>query len=294
MISVGVCLALLGTPAIGFANSVTSGSGASGGNCERVSAPSDVLERHRVNAHDMALGLLDFLEENARMVALVSRAGSDLSEYRFRDPKRQKYTHAGFAWKNSGDGRWRFKHALNVCGGPSSQLFVQSLVQFFDDDPHFYDLRIAIPSLALQEGIVEVLVDESASRRLHIPKYSSIANPFRAQYQNSNGWVLAVIASAQSGRRAYREVQGYYRKAGYRPSRVKLGLLKTLGAGFIPNATTRDHRLRLFGGWYRFVSAASLERYLTKTDRLLERTEICHRRGCNIPAVTLNGAGDPG
>ena len=157
MTGVGVCLALLGAPAIGSASSVTSGSGASGKNCERESAPRDVLERHRVNALDMALGLLDFLEANARMVALVSRAGSDLSEYRFRDPKRQKYTHAGFAWKSSRDGRWRFKHALNVCAGPSSQLFVQSLVQFFDDDPHFYDLRIAIPSLALQESIVKVL-----------------------------------------------------------------------------------------------------------------------------------------
>ena len=293
MTGVGVCLALLGPFAVGSASSVTSGSGSSGANCERESAPRDVLERHLVNAHDMALGLLDFLEANARMVALVSRAGSDLSEYRFGDPKRQKYTHAGFAWKSSRDGRWRFKHALNVCAGPSSQLFVQSLVQFFDDDPHFYDLRIAIPSLALQERIVKVLEDEAASRRLHIPEYSSIANPFRTQYQNSNGWVLAVIASAQSGRRVYQEVQDHYRNAGYVPSRVRLGLLKKLGTGFIANATTHDHPPRLFGGWFRFVSAASLERYLADTDRLLGRTEICHPRGCNIPVATLNGAGEP-
>ena len=294
MTRVAVCLALLGAPAIGSANSVTSGSGGSGGNCERESAPEDVLERHRVNAHDMALGLLDFLEGNARMAAIVSRAGSDLSAYRFRGPKRQKYTHAGFAWKSLRDGRWRFKHTLNVCAGPSSQLFVQSLVQFFDDEPHFYDLRVAVPSPGLQERIVKVLEDEAASRRLHIPKYSNIANPFRAEYQNSNGWVLAVIASAQSGRRTYREVLSHYRKAGYVPSRVKLGLLKKLGAGFIANATTRDHPPRLFGGWYRFVSAASLERYLADTDRPLRRTEICHPRGCDIPVATLNGAGDPG
>ena len=293
MVGVGICLALLGASAVGSANSVTSVSGSSGTACERESAPRDVLERHRVNAHDLALDLLDFLEANARMVALVSRAGSDLSEYRFRDPRKQKYTHAGFAWKSSRDGRWRFKHALNVCGGPSSQLFVQSLVQFFDDDPHYYDLRIAIPSLALQERIVKVLEDESASRRLHIPRYSSIANPFRAQYQNSNGWVLAVIASAQSGRRMYQEAQDHYREAGYVPSRVRLGLLKKLGAGFIANATTRDHPPRLFGGWFRFVSAASLERYLADTDWLLARTEICHPRGCNIPVATLNGADEP-
>ena len=104
MSGVAVCLALLGAPVIGSANSVTSGSSGSGGNCERESAPEHVLERHRMNAHDMALGLFDFLEGNARMAAIVSRAGSDLSGYRFRDPKRQKYTHAGFAWRSSGTG----------------------------------------------------------------------------------------------------------------------------------------------------------------------------------------------
>ena len=281
-----VCLALLGAPAIGSANSITR---VSGGECERERPPEDVLERHRINAHDMALGLLDFLEGKARKVAIVSRAGSDLSEYRFRAPKRQKYTHAGFAWRSSRDGRWRFRHALNVCGGPSSQLFVQSLVQFFDDDPHHYDFRVAVPSLALQDATVKVLENEAASQRLHIARYSSIANPFRAEYQNSNGWVLAVIASAQSGRPTLAEVQNHYRKAGFVPSRVKLGLLKKLGAGFIANATTRDHPPKLLGGWYRFVSAASLQRYLADTDRLLGRAEICHPRGCNLPVAALNG-----
>ena len=282
-------LALICLPSIGSANSISS----RGGECQREAVPPEILERHRTNAHDAALGLLDFLEGNARMAAIVSRAGSDLSEYRFRHPTRQKYTHAGFAWKSSRDGWWRFKHALNVCGGPTSELFEQSLVQFFDDAPHLYDFRVAVPSLALQERIVEVLEDEAASQRLHISSYSTIANPFRAEYQNSNGWVLAVIASAQSGGRTYREVQDHYRGAGYVPSEVRLGFFKKLGAGFIANATTRDHPLRLVGGWYRFVSAASLERYLAHTDEPVGRTEICHRRGCDLPVRKLNGAPTP-
>ena len=287
-ISIAGGLLLWFLPAVGSANSITSG-----GNCERAEVPEAYLREHRNNAHDMAFRLLEFLEGNAPMAAIVSRAGSDLSDYRFRDPKRPKYTHAGLVWKNSRDGLWRFKHVLNVCAGPSSEIFVQGLVQFFDDNPHFYDILVVVPSVNLQERIVNVLEDEAASRRLHVPRYSNIANPFRTEYQNSNSWVLAVIASAQSGLKTYAQVQSHYRKAGYVPSRVKVGPLKKIGAGFVANVTLRDHPPRLLGGWYRFVSAASLVRYVAKTDRLLRQLEICHPAGCSIPLPILNGAPKP-
>ena len=285
MASIVGCLLFLLLPAVGSANSITSG-----GNCERADVPEHYLNEHRNNAHDMAFSLLDFLESNVRIAAIVSRAGSDLSKFRFRDPKRQKYTHAGLVWKSSRDGSWRFKHVLNVCAGPTSRIFVQGLVHFFDDNPHIYDVLVAVPSLKLQARIVNVLEDEAASQRLHVPNYSNIANPFRSEYQNSNSWVLAVIASAQGGGETYAQVQTHYRKAGYVPSRVKVGLLKTLGARFVANATLRDHPARLLGGWYRFVSAASLVRYVANSDQLLNRFEICHPAGCNIPLATLNGA----
>ena len=170
---------------------------------------------------------------------------------------------------------------------------MQSVVRFFDDEPFHYDIRVTVPSLGLQEGIAGVLEDEGASRRLHNPKYSNIANPYRAAYQNSNGWVLAVVAAAQSGRTTIPELQAHYRRAGFVPSRVKVGLFRKLGAGFVPNATVRDHPPRLLGGWYEFVSSASVHRYLADTDRPLARREICHPAGCDIPVATLNGPPNP-
>ena len=171
----------------------------------------------------MALVLLEFLERNARRAAVVSRAGADLSRNRFRNPGKQKFTHTGLVWKSSRDGLWRFKHVLNVCAGPSSEIFVQSVVQFFDDEPFYYDIHVAVPSEKLQEGIAAVLEDEAASRRLHNPRYSNVANPYRAEFQNSNGWVLAIVAAAQSVRTTVPELQAHYRRAGYVASRVKVG-----------------------------------------------------------------------
>ena len=268
----------------GLADSVTSGAG-----CDNVEGPEYDLERHRDNVHDMALALLAFLERSAPRAAVVSRAGADLSKNRFRHPRKHKFTHTGLVWKSSRDGLWRFKHALNVCAGPSSELFVQSLVQFFDDEPFYYDIQVTVPSETLQERIATLLEDRAASQRLHNPRYSNVANPFRAEFQNSNGWVLAVVAAAQSGRRSVPELQAHYRKAGYVPSKVKVGFLKKLGAGFVPNATLRDHPPRLLGGWYEFVSSASVHRYLADTDRALAGREICHPAGCNLPVATLNG-----
>ena len=152
---------------------------------------------------------------------------------------------------------------------------------------------MTVPSEKLQEGIAAVLEDETASRRLHNPRYSNVANPYRAEFQNSNGWGLAIVAAAQSGRTTVPELQAHYRRAGYVPSRVKVGFLKKLGAGFVPNATLRDHPPRLFGGWYEFVSSASVHRYLADTDRLVIARELCHPAGCNLPLATLNGVRKP-
>ena len=277
-------LLLLSVSPAGSADSVTSQ-----GACEHADEPDYDLRAHRVHLHDMALLLLDFLEGNARRAAVVSRAGADLSKNRFRKPRKQKFTHAGVVWKNTRDGLWRFRHVLNVCAGATSEIFVQNVVQFFDDDPFYYDIRVTVPSEKLQEGIAAVLEDDSVVRRLHIRNYSNIAYPFRAQFQNSNGWVLAVIAAAQSGRTTVPELQTHYRRAGYVPSRVKVGFFKKIGAGFVANASLDDHPGRLLGGWYEFVSAASVHQYLADTDRPMAEREICHPAGCNVRLTTLNG-----
>ena len=261
----------------------------SGGDCsntkEQKQPDYDVLS-HAQNAYDSAFSLLNYLKTHAQRSAIVARAGSDLSKEKFDSP--QKYTHAGIAWKSSEDGLWRFQHILNVCAGPASTLFVQNLVQFFDDGPHFYDFKIGIPSPQLQEKIANVL-ESSLANTLHNPRYSNIANPFSNQYQNSNGWVLNIIAAAQSGLQNITDIQNYLYRRSYTPSQVRVGWLRGKLSIFTANATTRDHtRKEKRKRWYNFVSVKSVFNYLDQTDHPVVIDEICLQEDCNIPFSQLN------
>ena len=251
------------------------------------SIPNYDIEKHKSNADKAVSSLLSYLDKNGERSAIVARAGGDLSTEEFRNPVEQKYTHTGFVWKSSQDGEWRFKHLLNICEGSSSGIFTQTLFQFFDDDPYFYDVRVGMPSSGLQKKIADVLESDLADT-LHNPLYSKISNPFSTSYQNSNAWVLAVIASAQSGLKTLEEVQKYYKDQGFSPSQVHIGFWRGLFSSFIPNVTLMDHTYEeKVAQWYNFVSTASLFQYLQDTDSSVS-AEICHENGCNIFVSELN------
>ena len=155
---------------------------------------------------------------------------------------------------------------------------------------HSYDIVIGVPSEDLQEEIAAILEDDEASYRLTTSRYSNIANPFVAEYQNCNNWVLNVIASAQSGIGDMEGVIDYYAGRGYRPSAVKINWLKGfVGSLLTANMTLDDHsseekRTR----WFNFASAASLYEYLDQSGELILWDEVCHPAGCNIPLLELN------
>lgn len=272
-------------PFLGETASITH-SGGGCGNTEEQKQPDYDTASHAQNAYDSAFSLLEQLKTHAQRSAIVARAGADLSKENFSSP--QKYTHAGIAWKSSEDGLWRFKHILNVCAGPDSSLFVQNLVQFFDDGPHFYDFKIGVPSPQLQEKIADIL-ESGLVNTLHNPRYSNIANPFSNQYQNSNGWVLNIIAAAQSGLQNITSIQNYLYGNSYTPHQVRVGWLRGKLAVFTANAATRDHtRKEKRSRWYNFVSAKSIFNYLDQTDHPVFIDEFCHQEGCNIPFSQLN------
>ena len=262
-------------------------TGSSSGTCGEASEPAYSLEKHRDNINTMALELYNYLDAHVARVAIVARSGGDISSENFRYPRNQKYTHAGLAWKSSQDGKWRFRHVLNVCAGSSSEIFIQSLAHFFNDDPHFYDFVIAVPSEDLQEKIAAIIEDDTAVDNFHNPRYSNVANPFARRYQNSNGWILNILAAAESGARTIGEAMDYYTRMNYRPSQVEIGFLRRLGVDFVDNAHLDDHPSG-HGGWFNFVSAESLINYLKQRGKLISRDDICHPSGCNIPLKRIN------
>ncbi len=288
IIKSALLFALCFVPAFSLADSAASGTG-----CSEKSISYD-LTKHGNNVIIMGGRLYQYLHNNVHRVAIVSRAGGDQSKRTFKNPPKQKYSHAGIAWKDS-HGFWYFKHVLSTCGqnpgnpefGNSKLLLEHPLMQFFNDNPHFYDIHIGSPSEDLQDKIVRVLEDENWLRSLYNPFYNIIGYPFKTVSQNSNGWVLAIIAAAQSGHRDLASVINHYRNQ-FNPSQVCTLLSKTVDFAK-GNISTKEHPKRgLFGsGWgpgcYDFVSAASLYNYLGVTPE-----EICHPEGCNTPLTKLN------
>ena len=243
----------------------------------------------KLQAEDMGLKLRAFFAEKAEMVALVSRAGGDLSDRQWAYPEKQKYTHTGIAVKDSATSKWKFVHELNDCAGPSSSIHEQGLAEFFMDDPFMFDVVVVIPSVELQKKILAVIEDKSVgkkglARALHNSRYSNIANPYSTDYQNSNMWVLSVIAAAQSGAKTQTAALNYYKRNGFKPSQVKLsGLESMFGQLFTKNAKTEDHTdEENSSGWFKFVSSVSVNKYVKDNDKVLAEKTLCHRNGCDI------------
>ena len=210
------------------------------------------------NAVYAGSGLRDALEESGAEVALVGRIGSDQSKRGIR------FTHAGLAWRNHEAGRWHFTHLLNHCGSDRSELFDDGPVDFFLERPFSYTAQIIIPVPALQKALVQRL-EEHEGGALHEPLYSAIAHPFRTRYQNSNQWILELIAVAlDPGAPPSREhAQLILRDMNYQPERVRLGFFERVGTHRMGNVTLDDHsrRERRQGG-FAYVSVNSLVRFL--------------------------------
>jgi hypothetical protein len=202
------------------------------------------------------------LENSDAQVVILARVGSDISEYDLR------YTHAGFAFRDHPKGRWLVRHLLNECATDRSGIYDQGLLNFFLDDLYAYEALIIVPTKDLQERLKE-LVLSTAALAMHQPKYSMIANPFAAKYQNSNQWLLEVVALAQAptGLPASRPLaQELLRSSGYRPSQVTISPFKALGASlFRSNVRFDDHgSYEREYGRYKVVSVRSVKDYLLK------------------------------
>ena len=130
----------------------------------------------------------DRLDASGAEIALIARAGQNLGQYRLR------WSHMGFVWRDHPDGRWTVVHELNGCGSATSSLYAEGLGSFFLDDPFRYEAMIVIPDAETQRRLVAMLRGD-LPQRMHDAHYSVVAYPFATDYQNSNGWVLELLAT---------------------------------------------------------------------------------------------------
>jgi hypothetical protein len=165
------------------------------------------------------------LDRSGAQVLLLARAGQDLSRYRLR------WSHMGFAYRASPDAPWRVLHKLNHCASSDAALYREGLAEFFLDSPHRYEAAVLGLSPEAQAALLPRLQDEAWLMATHEPRYSMLAYPWATRYQQSNQWLIEVLARAlQPSLRTRADAQAWLQGQGYRPSVITLGALTRLGA----------------------------------------------------------------
>ena len=212
-------------------------------------------------------------------VAIAARGGQDLSRYGLR------HSHLALLRRDAA-GRWEVLHLLNRCQGGTSALYREGLVNLVGESAIRTDLRVGIPTAAVRAALAPLLEGDAApARALHQPRYSMLAYPGSTDYQNSNQWVLEVLAAAMAragegrvldGRSATRD---WLQRNDYRPARLHIGLGKRLGARlFADNVAVTDHPAseRLSGN-YSVVTVESVFDFLHHRGALERELSIPHQ-----------------
>lgn len=251
-----------------------------GQTCEEIAATPEDLRR----SFELALATREALDAAGARVAIVARAGQDLSRWGL------SWSHAGIAWRDHPAGRWVVTHLLNDCGTADSGLYAEGLANFFADLPLRWEALLVIPQADAQERIAVALAGDTALR-LHQPAYNMVAYPYATRYQNSNQWLLEVIAPAYAGRgfADREETQRWLRDSGYRPTTLNVPTLTRLGGRmFRSNIAFDDHPPeRRWAGRIDTVSVESLAAFLAANGAVRIRLAPTRRGDATSFAATV-------
>lgn len=233
---------------------------AAGTACSEKAPAAETVQK----AFQLAVKTRDALEATGAQVALVARVGQDLSKYNLR------FSHMAFVWRDHPQGKWLVIHELNQCGTAESALYNEGLANFFFDDMFAWDALIITPSPELQAKIVKRLKNPHQLESMHEARYNMVAYPFSTQYQNSNQWVLEILAdvmrNAEQTNRA--QSQTWLKQNGYKPSMLHIMALQRLaGRMFKANVAFDDHpNGDRYAGKIEVVSVDSVADFMKQRD----------------------------
>jgi hypothetical protein len=204
------------------------------------------------------------LDASGAQVALIARAGQDISKYGL------VYSHMALVWRDHPEGRWTVVHELNTCGTAESALYNEGLGNFFLDDMVSYQTEIVIPDAALQASLVRLLASPTA-QRLHENHYNMVSYAFSTEYQNSNQWVLEMLAAASAAPGTVEtrgEAQAWLTAVHFEPITVDIPAATRLGARlFAANVAFDDHPFgRRMAGKIDTVTVDSVFRFVERRD----------------------------
>ncbi|MGJ9417169.1 DUF2145 domain-containing protein [Massilia sp. CMS3.1] len=217
-----------------------------------------------IRSMDLAQRTVQALEASGARVALVARAGQDLSRYKVR------YSHMGVVVRDHPRGRWTVVHELNDCGTASSGLYYEGMGNFFLTDLYRFEAQLLIPGSAMQHRLAALFATRTPLR-MHEARYNMLAYVYSTRYQNSNQWVLETFAAASAppGEVATREeAQAWLKGMRYQPPTLEIPASVRLGARlFRANVAFDDHPFdRRMAGQIDTVTTDAVRRLVRAVD----------------------------
>jgi hypothetical protein len=217
------------------------------------------------------------LEHSGGKVALVSRAGLDLSRFGLL------YSHAGIALKDNPGSPWAVRQLYYACDESRPRLFDQGIAGFAlgADAPKRGHMSLVF--LPDEDGALleRAALDKPLALSLLAGQYSANAYAFGTRYQNCNQWVAELLASAwgrlgTGGARV--QAQSWLRAQGYTAGPVKVPSHAMMFAGqFVPLVHVDDHPLEDIYALALQVSVPqSIEAFVQRRLPAARRVEMCH------------------
>lgn len=242
------------------------------------------------------------LEASSSRVALVARAGTDLSRFGLL------YSHAGVALRDNPASPWAVRQLYYACDEARPRLFDQGMAGFAlgAETPASGHMSLVFLPDAEAASLERSALDKGLALSLLAGQYSANAYAFGTRYQNCNQWVAELFASAwgrldgQADPRT--QAQAWLRAQGYTAGPVKVPGHAMMFAGqFVPLLHMNDHPVEDIYALALQVSVPeSIEAFVHARTPGARRVELCHdterivvRRGWEpLGAACLPAPGD--
>jgi hypothetical protein len=217
------------------------------------------------------------LERSGSRMALISRAGLDLSRFG------QLYSHAGITLRDNPGGPWAVRQLYYACDESRPRLFDQGLAGFAlaaETPARGHVSLVFLPGEA-EQALARAALDKRLALALLAGQYSANAYAYGTRYQNCNQWLVELIASAWGNLDGQREqAQQWLREHGYVAGPVRIPSHWMMFAGqFVPLVHMNDHPPEDTHALALQVSVpASIEAFVRRQAPGAQRVELCHTR----------------
>lgn len=205
-----------------------------------------------------------------------------------------EYSHIGIALKNHTKSdknyHWEVMHLLWTCEkdpvrgvaeGDRSYIWEEGMGALFADDMKEYKAQILVPQQKIQDRIEKFLLKSKVGARWHNSKYNAAALSNDLDQQNSNQWVLEVLAAALKPENQINDREGaqqILRETGYMETKVTpKGLFSLITLPFVrkllPGTICMKRQPYFSQGFGEVISVLSIEEYM-KRNQLLVRDPV--------------------